>query len=326
MTDPQLLTVASTLAVALLAMVTQFMLLRFKKKAEQELEHLRNEFQRLQESAELKKQYSMPLLKASEDLYNKLNGILGKGKTDYRYLKNLPTEIDSLESVGNIRGSVQATYLTSVLYQFVRFWACIEAIRRDIGIIKLSSRKRTRDLHARTRQVVAVFPSGRLHKGLTVRPDDPSRYKGLILEGAQILIAESVLIEGLRPSKCISYTQFCEKLVGDEDFRKSLLPLMQLLGNLVKVEKFDEDTGKLDFRWSKLLIFSKFLRELISALDEDEVVSLLKELEAAVAEHLRSNEILDKNLKYFKKAYPDPPTDDAQKSTRRLTSSGIRAE
>jgi hypothetical protein len=304
--DSQWIGLISTVAVALLATVTQIMLSRFKRSAEQEIEHLRDDLRRIQESAKLRRQYSTPFLKASEDLYNKLNDIVSNRHRVLSYLEGLPSTINSLSSVGDILRSPKATYLTSMLYQFARFWASIEAIKKDFGVIELASQTETKALHARIRQTVAVFPSGRLHRGLNINSENRLKYEGRILGGAQVLIAESILAKDRQASECISYYEFCQKLVTDKDFRESLSPLIDLLGDLKEATSIDSTTKSLDFRWAKIIVFGSVLRDLIEVLDGARIVSLLPEFKDYEEKYLNANQTLKQNLLYFKEAYPDP--------------------
>ena len=305
LSNTQWIGVMATLSVALLATVTQIMLSRFKKRAEHELEQVRADLQRLQESERLRRQYFTPLLKTSEELYNKLNDFVANSERSLPLLCGYREKINSLKSIKEVICTPPATYLTSILYQFAKFWACIEAIKRDFGIMELSSGDESRAFYCRIRQTAAVFSSGRLHHGIRINESDILRFEGRILGGAQVLIGESILSKDRNGSECLFYYEFCRRLVTDEEFKNGFSPLINFLEDL-KICAIDDKNTEFDFRWAKVVIFGFFLRGLVEELDSANIVSLLPEFQKYESIFLENSKILKENINYFREAYPDP--------------------
>jgi hypothetical protein len=249
-----------------------------------------------------------PLLKSAEELYNKLNDIIRNRGRALEFFKSLPDAVaNEIASIGDVLSSSKKVYLTHVLYLFARYFASVEVIKKDVGLLQLASDEETKAFQRRLKQTVAVFFSGRLHKGFAIRNSDRLKYQGRILEGAQVLIGESMLKLVGDALECISFYEFCQKIAADDDFRQSLFPLLGFLSDLEEVSDVDYSSASdVDFRWAKLVLFASFLRQLVKEVDTAGVIALLPELEESEQE-LRSKHVeLERNILHFKEAYPDP--------------------
>lgn len=275
-----------------------------KSKTDSKIERLKSDLQQLQESIHLRKEYSNPLLKSAEELYNKLNDIVNHRKRTLGYFNNLSNTILSISSVGDVLESARLTYLTNVFYNFVQFWASAEAIKKDLGLFELSSEKESKDLQSRLKRTLAIFPTGRLHKGLRIRKDHRMKYEGRILSGAATLMAEAILRDDRNGLECITFYEFCIKVAKDPEFRVCLTPLMKFLDGLEEIPTIDPAKDEIDFRWAKLLIFGSHLRDLIQTLDRFKLVTLLPEFELYETDFLESNPILVQNQAEFESTYP----------------------
>ena len=236
MIDPQWIT---PITVVVLSTVGAIMLHVIKSKTDWKIEHLKNELQQLQNSIQLRRGYSNPLLKSAEELYNKLNDIVYHRKRTLGYFKNLSKTILSINSVGDIFESARLIYLTNVLYNFIQFWANAEAIKKDLGLFESSSEKESKDLQNRLKQILAIFPTGRLHKNLKIRGDHRMKYEGRILTGAATLMAEAILKDNRDGPECITFHEFCIKVAKDPDFRVCLTPLLEFLDGLEEIQIID---------------------------------------------------------------------------------------
>jgi hypothetical protein len=280
---------------------------KIKKEAAEDKEFLIRRVKQLEEVDRLKRRYSTPLLKSAEELYNKLNDMVKNRERVLGQFGKLPAiVVNEINSIGDVLSSRTKIYLTSILYLFARYFANVEAIKKDLGLLQLASDKETRALQSRLKQSTAVFFSGRLHRGIDIRVPDRSIFEGSILEGAQVLIGESMLNKVEGSHECISYYEFCHKIGTDEDFRQSLSPLLHLLSNLESSDIDYSNASGVDFRWAKLILFGSFLRELVKEIDTAEVITLLPEFEEYEQKHLMVQEVVQNNLRYFKEAYPDP--------------------
>jgi len=275
-------------------------------KAQQGVERMKVQFRHFEEIETLKRRYSTPLLKSAEELYNKLNDVVRNRFRTCRYFTKLPDSIVNIRSIGDVLSSDTTVYLASVLYLFARYFASIEAIKKDVGLLQLASDEETRALQRRLRQTVAVFFSGRSLKDFKIREAHSLKYRGVIMEGAQVLIGESMLIEKDGTHECISFYEFCSKIATDKDFRQCLSPLFNFLGGLQEVRGITYESDDIDFRWPKLIIFASFLRELIRQIDIAKVMTLLPELEQYEQKYIAEHDDIRKNLEGFRVAHPDP--------------------
>ena len=176
----------------------------FKKDAAKEMEFLNMQLRRLEEVDKLKRRYSTPLLKSAEELYNKLNDIVRNRDRVLRFFEKLPGRVvDDIRSMGDVLSSPTSIYLTSILYLFARYFANVEAIKKDVGLLQLASDEETKALQRRLRQTVAVFFSGRLHNKIEIRQPGRLKHEGRILEGAQVLIGESMLKKDNGSHECL---------------------------------------------------------------------------------------------------------------------------
>jgi hypothetical protein len=280
----------------------------FKKQAIKEMELLSLQLRQLEEIDKLRRRYSTPLLKSTEELYNKLNDIIVRNRDRVLgFFEELPVEIDRIGTIGDVLKSRTRIYLTSVLYLFARYFAGVEAIKKDVGLLQLASDEETKAFQLRLKQTVAIFYSGRLHDNIKIRKPDRLKHEGRILEGAQVLIGESMLKKENGSHECISFYEFCQKIAADEDFRQSLSPLLDFLGGLEKVQSINYfEATDVDFRWVKLILFASFLRKLVEQMDSAKVVMLLPELEQYEQEYLTEHSSLQRNIQFFKEAFPDP--------------------
>jgi len=262
------------------------------------------ELERLRPLLEHKRLYSTPLLKSAEELYNKINDVVKEPQRSLGYFQGLSQRVEEIRSVGDLASSATVVYVTHVLYLLARFFASIEAIKKDLGLLELASDKKTREFQQSTRRPVAVFFSGRLHDKVRIRSKDRLRYEGRILEPAQVLIGESVLKEVNGSHQCISYLEFCRQLASDEDFRRWMKPLVDFLGDLEEVSGINYlQASDVDFRWAKLILFAHYLREMIEQMDSQKVTILLPELENYEQEYLKTHRDLADNMKLVEEGY-----------------------
>jgi len=274
-----------------------------KNSSAKELEYLRCELKRAEESESLKRRYSLPLLKTAEELHNKLNDIVSNHKRVLKYFKALSQNLGAIDSIGKILTSPTKVYITNILFLFARYFAIIESIKKELGLIPLAEARETKSLYVCMRRTVAVFFSGRLHKNLSIRKPNQIKYQGRILEGAQTIIGESMFRRNDGPYECISYYEFCAKIVSDKDFLQCLSPITTLLQNLEVVPDVNKNIKDVDFRWAKILFFSFFLRELVEEIDTAQATVLLTEIRKEVKAYLEHNPFLKENLAFFKKTY-----------------------
>ena len=303
---PEWIGFVTAVIAAVIAAASQIMLFQFRSRAEKELEYLRVQFRRLEEVDKLRRRYSTPLLKSAEELYNKLNDVVKNQDRALHYLEKLPGSVVDIRSMGDVLSSATSIYLTSILYLFARYFASVEAIKKDVGLLQLATEEETKALQLCLRQTVAVFFSGRLHNNFKIRQEHRLKYEGRILEGAQVLIGESMLREQNGLHECISYYEFCHKIADDEDFRRCLSPLLSFLSGLEEVSGINSESSDVDFRWAKLIVFTSFLRKLVEQIDSAKVVMLLPELKEYEQDYLAKHRELQENIQYFKGAYPDP--------------------
>lgn len=317
--QPEWLGLITAIIAALLTIVGQIILFllnkraekrieEFKKQAAKDLEFLGLQIKRLEEVDKLKRRYSTPLLKSAEELYNKLNDVVKSRNRVLGFFEKLPGAVtEEITSMGDVLSSPTRVYLTSILYLFARYFAGVEAIKKDVGLLQLASDEETKALQLRLRQTVAVFFSGRLHSGFKIRKPNRLKHEGRILEGAQVLVGEAMLKEANGAHECISFYEFCQRIAADENFRQSMTPLLDFLGGLEETAEVDfSNASDVDFRWSKLIVFASFLRKLVRQIDTAEVVMLLPELGEYEQEYLEKHNDLQGNILRFKEAYPDP--------------------
>ena len=185
-----------------------------------------------EETDKLQKGYLTPLLISAWELYNKLNDVVKNRTRVLSYFNGLSSTMNNVNSLGDVLSTPTMIYLSSVLYLFARYFANVEAIKKDVGLLQLMNDKETRALQLRLRQTVAVFFSGRLHEGFSILSDNRLRYQGTILEGEQVLVGELMLKQERGLHRCISFYEFCHKITNDTDFRQSLSPIVSFLGDL----------------------------------------------------------------------------------------------
>jgi len=282
----------ASIIAALIALIAQIMVLRLQKKVKKS-----------EEIAKIKDRYSNPLLKASEELYNKINDVIKNRNNEFplkafenlsSYQMNIKTTIEIIESTRKI-------YLSQFIYLFARFFGAIELIKKEIGFMKLASDEETRKFHNCLKRAVAVLYSGRLLTGYKIKEDKEKnmKYHGRIIDGAQVLIGEAMISSNCNSYEIISFSEFCNKFVEDEKFRKTLLPITRLIEDLEENVLEDTNIENVDFRWTKLVIFSSYLRNLIINIDSESVVKLLPETEEYENSIIKNNEQILKNIKSF---------------------------
>ena len=268
------------------------------------VEHIKVRLKRSEEIKVLKKKYIIPLLKSANELYNKINDIVKNRTNVCQYLKDIDSIMD-IHSVGDILSQDGNIYLTSVVYQFSKYFASIEAIKKDLGLLEFSSDKKTRALQCRMTQTKAILCSSRCLEGFAIKKNS-IQYRGLIMSGAQILIGESMLVKKEDKHDVISFYEFCVRIASDEDFKKCLSPLMHFLTGLSEVTGITYESKDVDFRWPKLILFSVFVLELIREIDTGHALTHRRELEVYTAQYLDMHHDIRRNLDVFKRAYPDP--------------------
>lgn len=260
---------------------------------------------------DLQRRYATPLLKSAEDLYNKINDLVKNRKNTVEYLSHLGAEIENIQTVET---AFSKPYVTHVLYLLARYFASVEAIKKDLGLFQVASKKKTKALQYRLRQTIAVFFSGRLFKGFHLNQIDRVKYRGLIFEGSQVLIGEAMLKVVKGTQQCISFYEFCEKL-SDTTFRRCLEPLLKFLNGLTPDQidnTVDEDfqpidfqnTPEIDFRWPKLIVFAWYLKKLVEQIDTKKIVVLLPELEKYSEKYFHRHTELHSNIEEFEEAFP----------------------
>lgn len=158
-------------------------------------------------------------------------------------------------------------------------------------------------LQNRLKRSFAVFPSGRLHKGLLILKKNRVKYEGRILNGATTLMAETVLRDNREGLDCITFREFCTKVASDQEFRLCLTPLLNFLDGLNEIPLIDSSPKEIDFRWAKLIMFGSYLRDFIKSLDRYKLVTLLPEFELYEQDFLSKNPLLSQNRIHFEKAY-----------------------
>lgn len=261
---------------------------------------------------ELERRYATPLLKSAEELYNKINDLVRNRRDTVRYFSILSDEIKNFQTIETVFSN---PYLTHCLYLFARYFASVEAIKRDLGLFQVASKKETKTIQSHLRQTVAVFFSRRLFNGFHINESDPIKYRGLIFEGTQVLIGDSLLEEVNGTQQCISFYKFCKKL-EDASFRQGLEFLIKFLSGLAPDQIDDTDEGAfkpvnfqtpdIDFRWPKLIIFAWYLKILVEQIDKKKIVVLLPELEKYVKNYLKKHRELHTNIGNFEEAFPAP--------------------
>lgn len=277
-----------------------------KKQTITETEHLKIELKHMEESELLKRKYTLPLLKAAEDLYNKLNDVVQNHEKVLPNFKSLSEEVANMNSVSQILSSPVKIYITSMIYLFARYFEAIEIIKIDVGFLKFDTDIETKALQLRIRQTTATFSSNRLHNNIHIREPNQLKYHGKILEGAQILIGEWMMQNRKEGRKLTSYYDFCECLVSDKNYQKMLTPIIDFLSDLQVTPNISSDSTEVDFRWAKIIYFTYFLKTLITEIDSARAVELLPELEMIKDQYWYINPILKENLTYFVRAYPNP--------------------
>lgn len=287
-----MLTLWASIIAALIALIAQIMVLRLQRRVKKS-----------EEIAKIKERYSNPLLKASEELYNKINDVIKNRNNEFplkafqnlsSYQMNIKTTIEIIESTRKI-------YLTQFIYLFARFFGAIELIKKEIGFIKLTSDEETREFHKYLKRAVAVLYSGRLLTGFKIKEDKEKnmKYHGRIIDGGQVLIGESMIFQNGTSFELISFSNFCNKFIVDEKFRKTLLPIIRLIENLKEDVLENENNEEVDFRWTKLIIFASYLRKLINNIDTELVVKLLPETEKYESLIISNNKQILENIKSF---------------------------
>jgi hypothetical protein len=261
------------------------------------------ELRQREETNKLEKVYLTPLLISAWELCNKLNDIVKNRARVLSYSKGLSNTMNNVNSVDDVLSNHTMIYLSSVLYLFARYFANVEAIKKDVGLLQLMKEKETRALQLRLRQTVAVFFSGRLHEGFTIIQDNRLKYQGTILEGEQVLVGEMMLKQEEGLHRCISFYEFCHKITTDTDFRQCISPIVSFLGDLEENYRVSPKYPS-DFRWAKLIVFALFLRKLVEKIDKSKALVFLPELEKYEQEYLEQNEKIRENIKRFKKAHP----------------------
>lgn len=116
-------------------------------------------------------------------------------------------------------------------------------------------------------------------------------------------MSEIVLQDNRNGLECITYREFCTKIITDTEFRICLTPLLNFLDGLEGVQALDIETKEIDFRWAKLIMFGSYLRDLIISLDKFNLTTLLPELKSYEMEYLKENPTLVANRSKFEKAY-----------------------
>ncbi len=256
-----------------------------------------------EETSKLKRAYLTPLLISAWELCNKLNDIVKNRDRVLSNFEGLSDTMKEINSVDNIFSDHTMIYLSSVLYLFARYFANVEAIKKDVGLLQLMKEKETRALQLHLRRTVAVFFSGRLHEGFTIIQEDRLKYQGTILEGEQVLVGEMMLKQEEGLHRCISFYEFCHKITTDTDFRQCISPIVNFLSDLEENWRVDPHSSS-DFRWAKLIVFALFLRKLVEKIDKSKALVFLPELEKYEKEYLEQNEKIRENIRHFKKAHP----------------------
>ena len=287
-------TVIASIIAAAIALVAQIMVMRLHRKVKKS-----------EDIAKIKERYSNPLLKASEELYNKINDIVKNRKKDYplHAFENLTSKLNDIQNISDIFESANNIYLSQIIYLFARFFGAIELIKKQLGFIKLASDEETQVFHKSLKRAAAVFYSGRFHSGFKIIKDKNMKYHGRIIDGAQVLIGETMILKSQDSFELITFTDFCKKLVIEQEFKKILLPIIIFLDNLKDIEINYDDKKEVDFRWTKLIIFASNLRSLIKQIDTSSVVELLPETEKYEKEILKKSTQVSKNIIEFEKAY-----------------------
>ena len=287
-------TLIASIIAALIALFAQISVIRLQRKVKKS-----------EEIAKIKERYSNPLLKASEELYNKINDVIKNRKKDFPLcaFENLSSKINNFQNIGDIFESANNIYLTQFLYLFARFFGAIELIKKELGFIKLASAEETQIFHKYLKRTVAVFYSGRFHTGFKIIKNKNMKYHGRIIDGAQVLIGETMISTLHNSFELISFTNFCKKLVKEQEFKKTFLPIITFLDTLKDIEIKDSAKDEVDFRWIKLIIFASNLRKLIKQIDTASVVKLLPETEKYEKETLSKSLQVSKNIIEFEKVY-----------------------
>jgi len=253
--------------------------------------------------SKLKEKYSNPLLKASEELYNKINDVIKNRNQEFPLsaFHNLSSYQMDIKTTIEIIQSTRKIYLAQFIYLFARFFGAVELIKRELGFVKLASDKETREFHKYLKRVVASLYSGRLLKGYKIKEDNEKNMKfhGRIIDGAQVLIGESMISINKSSYELISFSGFCNKYVSDEEFKKTLFPIIRFLEDIKETVLTDSRNEEVDFRWTKLIIFASYLRKLIKQMDTESVVKLLPEIEEYENIILYKNKIILDNIKAF---------------------------
>jgi len=237
-------TLIASIIAALIALFAQISVIRLQRKVKKS-----------EEIAKIKERYSNPLLKASEELYNKINDVIKNRKKDFPLcaFENLSSKINNFQNIGDIFESANNIYLTQFLYLFARFFGAIELIKKELGFIKLASAEETQIFHKYLKRTVAVFYSGRFHTGFKIIKNKNMKYHGRIIDGAQVLIGETMISTLHNSFELISFTNFCKKLVKEQEFKKTFLPIITFLDTLKDIEIKDSAKDEVDFRWIKLI-------------------------------------------------------------------------
>ncbi len=254
---------------------------------------------------DLKQRYSNPLLKSAEELHNKLNDVIRNHARVAVYLKDLKDKMEATRTFDDVLRDPATLYVFHLFYLFARYLANIEEIKRGFGILQLETPRQTRAMYRALRQTVAVFFSNRLHEGIRIR-SPRLKYQGTILEGMQVMMAETMLGTAESIHKPLGFSEFCRQMTQSAEFRSVFSPLVNLLEDLSVTSVVNSDQEAVDVRWIKLVLCSYFLNRLVKTIDSAQAVSLLPETEEYIRGLLDSNPLLVTNLESFRKGYPDP--------------------
>jgi len=276
---------------------------KLKNESSKEIEYLKNELIKSEKIENIRQKYSIPLIKTAEELHNKLNDIVKDHERVLKYFADLTTRLSAIKSMENILKSATNIYVTNIFYLFARYFAIIEIIKKEFGLLKLASDEETKSFYKYARSTVAVFFSNSLFKKLSIDNTDEIKFQGKILEGAQTLLGESILSQTNDRFQIMSYYEFCRKITTDEDFINCFDPLKVFFENLKFVPDIETTSEKVDFRWAKILFFAYFLRLLVEKVDNTNAITLLPEIIIEEKKYFKKNQILNENLEQFKKRY-----------------------
>lgn len=278
-------------------------------KSQVEVTHLKEQLRKAKEVEKRKERFSTPLLKVSEELYNKINDVVRNRNKKYplKLFQDLPFKLKKLNRFNKIPGSVSYVYRTRFIHLFAQFFGAAKLIEEDLGFLKLQSDEETSEFHECFKKSLAVFYSGKLRDEFRIRKDKNMKYHGRIIDGSQILIGESMLTISDNPPKVISFWEFCQRYVSDKQFKANISPIIAFLEDLevVELESTDDDLDDIDFRWTTLILFADYLRKLIEQIDSSKVVRLFKDTQKYATYLFEKSNKLKKNIEKFDKHYKE---------------------